>query len=290
MLYPEEALFLAERGAFEIYDGDYPLSLQEATALLLSSGALTYAEYLTYTHFRRNGYHVRRHQKYVPETTAAVDTEQPVTNEAQHQLPGPAPTDIQPPSTSLARPALAMCKTHLTCFHATAALFRSVASRFSSIVATVEQLLSPMGRWISPAYQEEQPLVANVDRNNPARVLEQVRIVRHTREASAQPSIPSRSEVSQNSAPKITFDVFRPSREFRKTDPGMPAAAVVVCSFKADVPHLAVIERLSLEAHPVPLKFAYEDNGTIAFCGLLEILTPIFGPTDLQRSLQETHE
>ncbi|KAM5307331.1 tRNA-splicing endonuclease subunit Sen54 isoform 2-T2 [Glossophaga mutica] len=61
-LHPEEALYLLECGSIQLFYQDLPLSVQEAYQLLLSEDTVTFLQYQVFSHLKRLGYVVRRHQ------------------------------------------------------------------------------------------------------------------------------------------------------------------------------------------------------------------------------------
>lgn len=61
MLYPEEALFLVDRGGLDLCVDGLPASVQRAWAIAMrAKNALSFEEYLAFAHLRRAGYVVRR--------------------------------------------------------------------------------------------------------------------------------------------------------------------------------------------------------------------------------------
>lgn len=62
LLYPEEALYLVDRGALDLCINGLPASVQRAWSVTMSaSNALSLEEYLAFAHLRRAGYVVRRY-------------------------------------------------------------------------------------------------------------------------------------------------------------------------------------------------------------------------------------
>ena len=55
---------------------------------------------------------------------------------------------------------------------------------------------------------------------------------------------------------KITFDVFRPNRDFKRTATGVPAYRVSICKYTDPAPTLADMQVLIPLAYPSALKFA----------------------------------
>ncbi|KAH9498866.1 tRNA splicing endonuclease 54 [Bulinus truncatus] len=62
-LFPEEALFLMEANALEVYDGNIPLSIQEAYTKFLGSD-VSIEEYQVFSYLRRLGFVVQRHDEH----------------------------------------------------------------------------------------------------------------------------------------------------------------------------------------------------------------------------------
>lgn len=69
---------------------------------------------------------------------------------------------------------------------------------------------------------------------------------------------------------------FRPNNTFKKTSPGEADFAVCVCEFQEDVPDLAELEQLTLDARPVDLKFAVVDVGVVTFYELLDLKLTVY--------------
>lgn len=64
MLYPEEALFLVDRGGLDLCVDGLPASVQRAWALAMAAeNAVSLEEYLAFAHLRRAGYVVRRYER-----------------------------------------------------------------------------------------------------------------------------------------------------------------------------------------------------------------------------------
>ncbi|BES99468.1 tRNA splicing endonuclease 54 homolog (S. cerevisiae) [Nesidiocoris tenuis] len=66
-LYPEEALFLLEVNALELYVDEVPLSLEQTYSLVIG-GHCPLGEYRVYAHLSRKGYRVLRHDKRITVT------------------------------------------------------------------------------------------------------------------------------------------------------------------------------------------------------------------------------
>lgn len=63
MLFPEEALFLVDRGGLDLCVHGLPASLQRAWAIAMAAdNAVSLEEYLTFAYLRRSGYVVRRYE------------------------------------------------------------------------------------------------------------------------------------------------------------------------------------------------------------------------------------
>lgn len=63
MLYPEEALFLVDRGGLDLCVDGLPASVQRAWAIAMAAeNAVSLEEYLAFAHLRRAGYVVRRYE------------------------------------------------------------------------------------------------------------------------------------------------------------------------------------------------------------------------------------
>eukprot|EP00737_Agarophyton_chilense_P000024 gb/GEZJ01000031.1/.p1 GENE.gb/GEZJ01000031.1/~~gb/GEZJ01000031.1/.p1 ORF type:complete len:290 (+),score=28.58 gb/GEZJ01000031.1/:524-1393(+) len=64
-LYPEEALFLVDRGSMDLCINGLPASVQRAWATVMSTpNSLSLNEYLVFAHLRRAGYVVRRYDAH----------------------------------------------------------------------------------------------------------------------------------------------------------------------------------------------------------------------------------
>lgn len=70
-LYPEEALYLVDRGVLDCCIDGLPMSVQRMWSVAFGvSDAVSVEEYLTYAHLRRAGWVVRRVQTAVQETVS----------------------------------------------------------------------------------------------------------------------------------------------------------------------------------------------------------------------------
>eukprot|EP00045_Choanoeca_perplexa_P013697 m.156097 g.156097 ORF g.156097 m.156097 type:complete len:386 (-) comp16429_c0_seq10:1170-2327(-) len=275
-LYPEEALYLVERGGFELYDGEHALSFQEASALLMNNDMLQ-TEYLAYVYLKRLGYHVLRRTQYlqykasrtsdISKNAAASNGEPSAKRTKQSQ------EDKYQPSASIWQ-----------------GLFASLSHRISSIWSSFESTLSPVASLLTPAYMDAAPLATAADRTNMADVLARTKIIQQIRMVQRRLNLAQYTELPR--APvdgkphvcRIAFNVYRPTGSFKKTAPGTPDFAVVVCSYQDPVPRLAELEALTQEAAPSALKFAVEDGGILSMCGLLDLGLATYGPEDMSLS------
>lgn len=72
-LYPEEALYLVDRGGLDLCFDGLPASVQRTWAVTMAArNALSLEEYLAFAHLRRAGYVVRRLDKEKPSCTEAI--------------------------------------------------------------------------------------------------------------------------------------------------------------------------------------------------------------------------
>ncbi|KXJ08375.1 uncharacterized protein LOC110248912 [Exaiptasia diaphana] len=112
-------------------------------------------------------------------------------------------------------------------------------------------------------------LVQPRDAKTTASVLSKLQVIKTHRMDTVVPP-------SKGSYYNIDFDVYLPGAHFKKSDPGKPAFCISVCRYSDPPPSLAVLNNLAQQCHPVPLKFALTDNGTITINSLLDVELPVY--------------
>ncbi|KAK3553009.1 hypothetical protein QTP86_031100 [Hemibagrus guttatus] len=73
---------------------------------------------------------------------------------------------------------------------------------------------------------------------------------------------------------RITFNLYQPDTEFKKSCPGKPYTRLCVCSFDGPVPNFHVLKQLSLQSSDVSMTFAVVDHGDISFYSFKEFMLP----------------
>lgn len=73
---------------------------------------------------------------------------------------------------------------------------------------------------------------------------------------------------------RITFNVYQPDTEFKKSYPGKPYTHLCVCSFDGPVPDLHALKELSFQSGDVSVTFAVVDHGDISFYCFKEFKLP----------------
>ncbi|CAH1795087.1 unnamed protein product [Owenia fusiformis] len=75
----------------------------------------------------------------------------------------------------------------------------------------------------------------------------------------------SNMNCSVTDAPKISFDVYLPSLQYKKSNPGLPNHRIVVTRVEDPPPDLAILSSLHQTKDGVPLHWAVIDSGDVSF-------------------------
>ncbi|KAI1292409.1 tRNA-splicing endonuclease subunit sen54 [Mortierella claussenii] len=228
-LYPEEALYLVDRGSLlvDYYGSD--LSVQQMWSLYLSqkgNDSLRMERYLTYAYLKRLGFVVIRPGIY------------------DHQK-------TQQTSAFLSQ-VLKRSWSGLTLWCSTLwkTLFTTWRLRVRAMVSGIGlRLVSIVGMWTAPS---SRPLIANNVQSCYDRILQDLQIIPTMRLAQSpvQPdfeltvtgSEESGTGASGEREPTIDFEVYKPAGTFKKRQPGIPDYRVVVIGSGASLPSLGELK------------------------------------------------
>jgi tRNA-splicing endonuclease subunit Sen54 len=248
-LLPEEATYLVDKGAQEIYYLGLPLSLQETFEQILLPN-ISINNYLVYAHMKRIGYVLLRFSPdREPEQSAAADpakTADDVRRWEQTRISAAATDAPQKPTSFVAR----------------------TLSRLASWTkgSPIAQLLP--GAWLQP---QVQPMVPQEARRDVALTLDRLRVIEQVRMDCPQPQLDT-----TQSAFQVVYDVYKPGQKFKKSAPGTPDFRLCIASFLDEPPTLKDLRVLRLQAGRVPLRMALVDHGSICFYSLLDLSLPTF--------------
>ncbi|CAG8552144.1 21991_t:CDS:2, partial [Cetraspora pellucida] len=238
-LYPEEALFLMERGALAInYDG-VPMSMQHAYTMLIREW-LTLEKYQVYAYLKRTGYTVTR--------SSLQDSLQTPISSQENKLQG---TIIKP----LFR------YTPLFLSHITFIYFsftKLVSNFFNFFINYLPQ---------SDLHNEEiNPIVTSESCDTYEQVFTKLQIIRRC-------NVDLSMDNDQGSLYNIDFHVYKQSEnnKYKKKNPGTPIFYVVVACAESDQPPvLSMLENLFKNGNSSVL-FAVVDGVNISFLEFKDI-------------------
>ncbi|KAI5097577.1 tRNA-splicing endonuclease subunit Sen54 isoform X2 [Silurus meridionalis] len=116
--------------------------------------------------------------------------------------------------------------------------------------------------------QEVMPLAQPRKCSSHRELLEQVSIIQ------SYDLLVGKPRLSDSDQWGITFNVYQPDIEFKKSYPGKPYTRLCVSSFDGPVPNLHVLKQLSFQSGDVPVTFAVVDHGDISFYCFKEFKLP----------------
>ncbi|KAI8602064.1 tRNA-splicing endonuclease subunit sen54 N-term-domain-containing protein [Dissophora ornata] len=238
-LYPEEALYLVDRGSLLVDHHGIDMSVQQMWSLYLSearvsgqpqsrqaaqestaepSDSLAMEKYLTYAYLKRLGFIVIRSGTYRHEVDARL----------QHT---PTPRSQ----------VLAQLFSGATFWWSTLwrSLFAAWRNRTTTLVADVGlRLGAATDIWTR---KSSRPLVANNAQLHYDQILQTLRIipaVRLARNPQDCQGAPAEKKEYKKNRHVVDFDVYKPAGAFKKRQPGIPDYRVVVVSVDAALPAL----------------------------------------------------
>eukprot|EP00041_Stephanoeca_diplocostata_P036561 m.1340616 g.1340616 ORF g.1340616 m.1340616 type:complete len:529 (-) comp24890_c1_seq27:3938-5524(-) len=268
VLKPEEALFLLDRGALEVWCGGVPLTLSEAYAVLLPHD-MPLIEFTVYLHLRRLGYVVNRSTASNAKTTDPSRSEKPDASAAVSAASAQDPQgDI-----SMGNADTGVSKTpnsSSTTVGMLSAFWGGVSTFLSRLTAPFvggHRIKSPD---VSAAEQDVAPILRPHDCITFDNVYERLRQV------SMKPVALHDYAADTHCRLKIALDVYKMRPTFKKTDPGFPDFRVCVCDFTDEAPTLPELRRLTADADPALLKFAVVHGGTVSWYGMLDLELPVY--------------
>jgi len=243
LLQPHEALFLLEQGSLELYYGGLPMSFQQAYMSMLSND-FSPDHYLVYTYFLRLGFTVLLHSssRWNSEENPNAESKPHQETEQKEEITTGAATGDNDDDVSVS----------------------DNNDNISNISSPVAHL------WTSE--DGCRPLVRPEDATSTAAVLSKLQVIKNQRMTEGDCVELSSAQQFQ----QISFDVYQPGLNFKKTDPGCPDFCITVCRFCDPPPSLAALTVLRKECCPVPLKIALVDGGSVSFYSVLDVDSPTF--------------
>ncbi|EGD78395.1 hypothetical protein PTSG_09463 [Salpingoeca rosetta] len=291
MLYPEEALFLVDRGVLEMYHNDAPLSFQEAMALCLSTSSSLRA-YIVYAHLKRLGYIVLRRSHcnaqmralQSPLHTRGQQRQQPGSGDGVTGRRGEGGEDTQRLEHGGDGDEDASANGQSQ--HQTTEQAQSLVGRAASFVLSlVDKVVSPVAAAVSPHWSSPPPLAHTVDGLDFPEMLRRQRVIKQERlipPEHTQADLDKEEVVYKDDLPDYfahAFNVYTASKRFKRGNVGVPKFVVVPISHDAPRPSLKELRAMSAAVAPAALKFAVEKCGTILFHGLLDLDLPVYTVT-----------
>ncbi|KAG0061216.1 tRNA splicing endonuclease 54, partial [Podila epicladia] len=213
-LYPEEALFLVDRGSLLAEHRGVDMTVQQMWSVYLQqaeerqqkefAGAARAVDlYVTYAYLKRLGFVVTRPGTY---HNAEEGTQSDTKAADQMQIvPSGSWTEL---------------------WSTVAAMWRRKAR---SLFHALDLWFAPWSRLFSSGL--DRPLVSNGDQLTYDQILEKIQIIPSIRLASAK-------KTSQPKKAKVDFEVYKPAGAFKKRQPGTPDYRVVVVEAEAPLPAL----------------------------------------------------
>ncbi|KAG0039542.1 Pyridoxal 5'-phosphate synthase subunit snz1 [Podila clonocystis] len=213
-LYPEEALFLVDRGSLLAEHRGVDMTVQQMWSVYLQQaeerqqqefvGAARAMDlYVTYAYLKRLGFVVTRSGTY-HNAEEGIQGDMQAADQMQIVAPGPW-TDL---------------------WSTVAAMWRR---RTRSLFHALGLWFAPWSRLLSSGL--DRPLVSNNDQLTYDQILEKIQIIPSIRLASV-------TDTSQPKKAKVDFEVYKPAGAFKKRQPGTPDYRVVVVEAGAPLPAL----------------------------------------------------
>lgn len=275
VLEPEEALFLMEKGALEVFDDGVPMTIQRATHKLHPKN-MSASEVAVYLYLRRIGYIVKRSTSTLPtrgrDTSLSADTSKKSTEACSSSNTGTSDATPTPTSTK-SWPRLS-------------GIFARISARMKKAVAPIIERMSflPPGLWVPLEEDPDvEPIVSTRLPENLGEVYEKLRA------QSLNASLINLNPSIRNTKLRLAFDVFKCDGKFKKSAPGEPHYRICVIESTDEVPSLADIQLVTLAAKDAEVKFAVVDSGTISFYDILDLQIPIFCDWEAIEPLHSTH-
>ncbi len=250
----EEAVFLLDQGLLEIFYQRMPLAISDGYALL-SECDYPLSRFLVFSYLRRLGYIVLRHSDAANQ--ASTETAKPKFSKnvkgVSQALPSTQSRGWWPSNES-----------------------DDAWQRIEPLKPNAKQLfvvkrLGRMGR--CTVYKDD------------TNMLEAIHTMRHQKKPrfrnatqpahmAFMPSEGARLEMKQiasngsnSTNAQIVFDVYKPTAQWKRQNPGQPSFMVVVCEFWDQFPPLDALAELEQRCAPVPLKCCVVSSGEVSFVG-----------------------
>ena len=264
VLEAEEALYMLDHGMLELYYNDLPVSVQEAYELLLSDEFPLY-HYSVYCYLRNLGFIVlrykRRNDNVSKQTSLNAEEEcLQVSVEVNHEAATEKVTTVGEETLQ----KLQESKTE-----------SEVKKTEEQQIEDERKIVVDENNPVSYYWKDEEcrPLVYPSDATSLENILNKLQVIKgQTRqEASQNTSAPSKFQ--------ITYDVFQPQKNFRKTNPGLPDHSICICKFSESPPTIGEMNFMASQSYPVPLKYAVVDGKDVSFYSILDVQLP----TNLER-------
>eukprot|EP00039_Didymoeca_costata_P012628 m.182745 g.182745 ORF g.182745 m.182745 type:complete len:385 (-) comp15535_c0_seq3:1534-2688(-) len=247
VLSGDEALDLLEKGFLEVLKDGYPLTVQQAFTTLLPKD-MSFDEFLVCSHLRNLGYIVKRYR----------NEKQEETNKENKDYANKTPADSITPSTTLPSSA--------SKWGFEKAIKTGWSWLTSSSVRAYDWAVSKLKGGTSST-SELKCLLKQDDFVSYESMFSRLRSI-----LSTSPNIISQEACSFH----ICLDVYKPTKKFKKTDPGIPTFRICVCEFHKDIPTESELTWLEQKAAPSTLKFAVVDRGSIVFFDLMDFVLPVY--------------
>eukprot|EP00055_Hartaetosiga_balthica_P015444 m.91161 g.91161 ORF g.91161 m.91161 type:complete len:472 (+) comp8865_c0_seq3:112-1527(+) len=262
VLYPEEVVFLVEKGCLELHHNGLPLSLLEVRSLCIRTEE-EFRHSMVYSYLKRGGVAVRRRSQLMGQYRKLVSSMS--RQQRQQQEESASLSSLKSSSSS------------------SDALSRS--SVLGSIGKMASSLFSPFMSLLSPNYNSPIPLSENIDRLDFEALLKCQQIVEEVKMIPLDDR--SNSLISQlekegrfkdelPNAFRRCFCVFTEISSFKRGNSGLPDFVVVPWSAYSELPTLREIRAMTTCAAPAPVKIAIEQEGVLVFHGLMGMELPVY--------------
>ncbi|KAF9959928.1 tRNA splicing endonuclease 54 [Mortierella alpina] len=236
-LYPEEALYLVDRGSLLVEHHGLDMTVQEMWSVYFTCAHVSYQDqdsqcaheqdstlamdrYLVYAYLKRLGFVVIRPGTYTREFDAQARRQASTTQ-----------------SSALLRPS------HNASFFSVLSswFLKAWRNAAGAIVSRIGMLLKPFDRvWTRTI---RGPLVAHGDQMNYDQILKKLQIIPGTRLAQhahkdATIQYGGAHQAHRRTKRDVDFEVYKPGGAFKKRQPGMPDYRVVVTRSSVPLPSL----------------------------------------------------
>lgn len=288
ILSVEEALYLMERSDLCVLVEGVPISIQQGTQLLSKAG-FPLSHFIVYAYYRRAGYVVVRTGQFGPpyhdprkgaaaeeprKKRRREDAEAPESGLHSEKIGlAPLPSDrrFTLPGDYLAPPPAFGTGVFGRAISSLSRMFRRRPR--PSAPSPPPAAASPP-QFPAPEPEDKHPIHGEAPMPKTRKGLFDPLQITPVRCFTEQHAGTSASAYDDKDI-SVVFDVYQPGSKFRKSAPPLPTFRICVARYEDPVPSLATFQRLAQASHPIPVKFAIVDHGTVVSFEAVDAELPV---------------